>query len=123
MSDNEFTVEPTADPPVSKRGRKPQSQYQPDAAEPEPEADGPRGPYEFTGKEKRVKVKFFNSPGFDGSNIIDLQVNEYHYRIPREQVVELPEMVLHSIDNCVIEHLNPVTGQWEKIMRFPYVRV
>jgi hypothetical protein len=72
---------------------------------------------------KRVKVKFFNTEGEQGKGIIDVQVNGYPFRIPREVVIELPEWVFPTIDNAIMNVLDPETKETRQVMRFPYQRI
>ena len=69
---------------------------------------------------RRVRVKFFNTEGDVGKAPIDIAVNGYPFRIEREAVVEVPEWLLPTVNNCVSEVMDPETGEMRAVMRFPY---
>ena len=78
-------------------------------------------------KSDRIKVRFHNQEGVPGgTDAIFVGVNGRGYQIQREQDVELPNEVIHAIDNAVITKTERDSEGNEvdrEIHRFPYSRV
>lgn len=58
-------------------------------------------------KEKRVKLMIFEQEGPEGKQDVPVSVNGYAYQIKRGIEVEVPESVIHVLENAVMTLSEP----------------
>lgn len=69
-----------------------------------PEADSG---YQHPSKEKRVKLTIHEQEGSAGKQDVPVSVNGYAYQIKRGIEVEVPESVIHVLENAVMTVFEP----------------